>query len=263
MYKPANPREIVYVDFETEAILPRPDYPPKPVGVAILEPGREEEYLAWGHPTGNNCTFESASRRLRALWEGAGSGGGPVRWVLGTYNFKFDAEVARTHLGLALPPPEGTDDALILGVLKDPRKPNHKLKTLVKDWLNVEAPERDEAKDWILANCKEQIGRKKSSWPAYISKAPGDLIGRSRACPDVLETRKMREYLHETALAMPDAYYRELRLIPVILDMERRGVPIDVERLAADVTTCSRVLENLDAQHRKYMGLPSDASLGG
>ena len=166
--------DITYVDFETEAIEDRPKYPPKPVGVAILEPGNAQaRYLAWGHPTGNNTTKQQAYEVLARLWGDAGN----TRRVLGYYNAKFDLEVARVHFGLALPPAEAIDDALILAVLKDSRKLNHQLKTLAQEWLGVPATERDELKAWVLANVPE-VGRKKSSWGAYISRAPGDLVGR-------------------------------------------------------------------------------------
>ena len=65
----------IVADFETEAIEPRPYYPPRPVGVAIRWPGRKTQYHAWGHPTENNCTFDDARRRLRSrTGNSAGSG---------------------------------------------------------------------------------------------------------------------------------------------------------------------------------------------
>lgn len=58
----------VTVDFETFGILPRPDYPPRPVGVAIKRPGRKARYYAWDHQTGqNNCTREQAVAALQGF----------------------------------------------------------------------------------------------------------------------------------------------------------------------------------------------------
>ena len=39
-----NPDDYAVIDFETEAIQPRPDYPPTPVGVSILENGVAKYY---------------------------------------------------------------------------------------------------------------------------------------------------------------------------------------------------------------------------
>jgi len=250
-------RDITYVDFETEAIAPRPDYPPEPVGVAILEPGKDATYYAWGHPTGNNCSKDQAHQILRKLWEDAMG----MRRTLGFYNAKFDLCVARERLGLDLPPATQVDDALILAVLKDPRKLNHQLKPLAKEWLGIDPVERDELQAWILANVPE-VGRKKSSWGAYISRAPGDLVGKY-ACMDVKLTREMREHLHDQAVSMEQAYTRERRLLPVLLGMEARGVPIAIEHLEADYDRYTKTLERLDSEIRTYMELPESASLDG
>ena len=54
---------LTCLDLETRPIGPRPEeYPPRPVGLAIRWPGGQTEYLAWGHPDGNNCSEEEAKR---------------------------------------------------------------------------------------------------------------------------------------------------------------------------------------------------------
>mgnify|MGYP001306802780 CR=1 FL=1 len=97
--------DCIVVDFETEAIESRPRYPPMPVGVALYSPGPtypgpntgapEPSYMAWGHPSGNNCTMEDAARRLKVAW----ATGKPILF----HNAKFDMEVARVHFGLPYP----------------------------------------------------------------------------------------------------------------------------------------------------------------
>ena len=55
----------IRVDFETDAIVGNPIVnPPKPVGVAIEIPGQEPFYMAWGHPTENNCEYGTAHEYL-------------------------------------------------------------------------------------------------------------------------------------------------------------------------------------------------------
>src|SRR5262245_55803390 len=58
----------ITVDFETHAIVGNPTvYPPEPVGVAIWVPGYSPLYLAWGHPSGNNCSYGYAHEYLAKL----------------------------------------------------------------------------------------------------------------------------------------------------------------------------------------------------
>ena len=58
--------------------------------------------------------------------------------------------------------------------------------------------ERDELKEWILANVDE-ARRKKSTWGAYISRGPVELVGKYAAA-DVRLTSKLYEYLIEQVL---------------------------------------------------------------
>jgi len=258
-YAPAKARDLVYLDFETEAIGPRPlHYPPKPVGCAVMGPSHgKPRYMAWGHPAGNNCKLEDVLPEFRQLWD-------DKRAVLSFYNAKFDLEVAQEHLGLPLPPPERIDDPMILAVFKDSRLYNYQQRTLLKLWLKKSQDERDELKLWIWAHFKEELGRKKGTqWGRYICKAPGDLVGRSRAIPDVELTRELREYLQDTADSMPEAYLRELKMIKVTLGMEKRGVPMDVEALERDNVIYTNALDKLGREIKEYVGMPQEGTIDG
>jgi len=62
----------IFLDFETEAIGPRPEqYPPKPVGLAVLDRTNQFKsgYYAFCHDSNNNCTYEDARRLLIRIWE--------------------------------------------------------------------------------------------------------------------------------------------------------------------------------------------------
>src|SRR6185295_8942121 len=144
----------VSVDFETEAIEPRPHYPPKPVGVAIKYPGKKAKYLAWGHPTGNNTTKEAATRELADIFS-------KQRVVF--HNAKFDIDVAATHLGI--PFPARLEDTMLLGFLDDPHSRQLGLKPMSIKYLGREPTERDELKEWILANVPG-AAQKKAQWGA-------------------------------------------------------------------------------------------------
>ncbi len=55
---------VCVLDFESFAIQARPEYPPKPVGLAIYMEDSAPFYMSWGHPTNNNCTEDCAKQRV-------------------------------------------------------------------------------------------------------------------------------------------------------------------------------------------------------
>lgn len=241
--------ETATVDFETFGIQHRPVYPPKPVGVAIHEPGKKPHYWAWGHPTGNNCTRTEAQRVLKGLWRNAS------RVPLLFHHQKFDLDVAETWLDCPLPPWHDAHDTLFLGFLNNPHAASHSLKPMAEELLGVKPTERDELRAWILRHIPE-AKKKPSTWGAYIALAPGDLVGRY-AVGDVTRTRKLFVYFWKRVineLSMAEAYDRERRLMPALLRNERRGIPCDTKRMEADLVTYEAALLKTDAYIRKQLG---------
>lgn len=234
------------LDFETEAIGLRPDhYPPRPVGVAIdWGDERPAQYYSWGHPTGNNTTWERARSALAALWDS------PLLFHNG---MAFDIAVAAEYFDL--PWPEIWDDTLILAYLHNPHAQTLSLKPLAKNLLGIPGVERDRLRDWILANVP---GVKPSGWGAYIARAPGELVGEYAAM-DVTMTRKLAEYLYPQVMeaGMEEAYLRERQLSPILWEAEKRGVRVDREALEYDLLYYEGVLELLDEQLRKLLNAPS------
>lgn len=207
------------VDFETEKIEHRPVYPPRPVGVAIKEPDGQKEYLAFGHPTGNNSTIGEARERLDRAYRN-----GPVLF----HNGGFDMDVSECHLGL--PRPEVANDTLFTMFLHDPRQRELKLKTLMKTKLHRKPDERDHLQAWILENVKE-ARRRKTKWGEYISEAPGHIVA-PYACDDVDATSQLWKKYQSDVIdrGMFEAYQREVSLQPILLDMERTGIRIDLKK---------------------------------
>lgn len=242
--------DAITVDFETEAIDKRPAYPPKPVGVAIKHPAdRAPYYLAWGHPEGNNITRRDAERRLRAVWRD------PLPKLF--HNAKFDLDVAETHL--ALPPLrwEAWHDTLFLLFLTDPHAISLSLKPSAERILHVKAKERDALRDWILAHVPE-AKLKPKSWGAWISRAPGGLVGRYAAQGDAMMTLRLFQRLWPQMMAggMLAAYERERRLLRPLLDNERVGLRVDLDRLARDIPAYERAGQAADAWVRKRLSAP-------
>lgn len=241
--------ECIAVDFETEAIQPRPHYPPRPVGVSLLEPGeRKPRYLAWGHPTNNNCTVTDARRALSGVWRD------PRPKVF--HNGKFDQDVAETHLGLRPLDWRQAHDTLFSLFLIDPYAPNLGLKPMAVKHLGARTVGRELAKDWLLRHVPE-VRRKPTSWGAYICRLPGDLAGRY-AADDTMFTRRLHEKLYPRVaeLGMQAAYDRERRLLPLLLAQERRGVRIHVERLRRELPRYERALQAADTWLRRALGAP-------
>lgn len=214
---------LTTVDFETDAIEKRPEYPPRPVGVSIRRRGRGK-YYAWGHPCENNCTKDEARRVLLDVYKND-------KCVF--HNAAFDIDVGETHLNL--PWPRDWEDTLFLGYLRDPRQASLSLKPMADHWLDMPPDEQTELRDWILANVPE-AKRAPTKWGAHIAKAPGKLVGKY-ANGDTLRTEKLYHLFLEyiTDWDMLEAYEVEKGVMYVKLAMERHGIQTAQKRLRRDV----------------------------
>lgn len=251
------------IDFETDPIEARPDYPPKPVGVSIIEVGKKPEYWAWGHYSGeNNCSKEQAQRRLKALWRNG-------RRKL-FHNGKFDVDVAVTHMGMPMLPWELIDDTMFLLFLDDPHAGTLALKPSSERVLGMPPEERDFAVEWLwqhraqlvaqhsvdrfkdskgkpLVNSRAKIG-------ALIAYLPGDIAGKY-ANGDTIRTEKLFKTLYPSVdkRGMIEAYDRERELMPILLDNERVGVRVDLRALRRDSKLYQTAVEQADAWLRKRL----------
>jgi DNA polymerase-1 len=243
----------VTIDFETFGIEARPDYPPVPVGAAIKQPGKKAKYYAWGHATGNNCTRDAALAALRNVWHHPGG--------LLFHNAKFDVDVAEVHLGLPLPSWDRIHDTVYLTFLDDPHARRIDLKSTAQRLLDWPPDERDAVADWLVEHQpvpNVRISRAlkgKEPFGKYIAYAPGDVVG-PYAIGDVDRTAALYDRLLAsiTQRGMLAAYDRERRLLPILLDMERRGVPVDLPRLRGDVASFTAVLARCEAWVLRRLG---------
>ena len=237
------------LDFESFKIERRPQYPPRPVGVARKMPGeRKSTYFAWGHSTGNNCTEDEGYRKVQEAWEC----GYPI---LGQ-NLKFDMDVAETHVCVPRLPWYMLHDTLYLLFLDNPHAQSLSLKPAAERYLNMPPEERDAVEEWLQEHCKglKQAGEK---WGAYIAHAPGTLVG-PYANGDNIRAEKLFNLLYSRIVdaGMLDAYDRERRLMPLLLDNERAGVRVDLDRLRADTATYENAIERADDKLRKLLKSP-------
>lgn len=250
----------VTIDFETMGIEGRPKYPPIPVGVSIKYPGKKAKYWAFGHPTGNNCSFGEARSELAKAW--AHKDG-----IL-CQNAKFDVDVAESHFGFKPLPWGKVHDTLFLLFLDDPHQIELGLKPSAERLLGLPPEEQDAVGEWLIANQPVpgvRISRSKQSdhyFGRYISLAPGDLVGKY-ANGDVERTEAIFNILWQKTLdrEMLAPYDRERQLAPILLQMERRGVPVDHKRLALDVVNYNEWRSKLELWIIKTLKASDDINL--
>jgi DNA polymerase I-like protein with 3'-5' exonuclease and polymerase domains len=245
--------EPIVVDFETDAIEPRPSYPPRPVGVSIKLPGSNARYFAFGHESENNCTKEDARRELFRIWKDDYDG-------LLFQNGKFDVDVAETFFKMPRLHWASYHDTMFHLFLDDPHQTSLSLKPSAERILGMKPAERDAVADWLIE--KQPVrGVKISRSPEsdhyfmkYIRYAPGSLVAEY-ANGDVIRTEKLFEKLHKSngKRGMLEAYDRERRLMPILLDMERRGVSVDLKRLHNDVMMYGGIQLKIDRWIRSQL----------
>jgi DNA polymerase I-like protein with 3'-5' exonuclease and polymerase domains len=229
------------IDFETNAIQFGSGLAPSPVGVAIWQEGKEQpEYLAWGHPSENNCSFEDGRRRLAEVWDHALF-----------HHAKFDVGVASEHFGFAAP--DRIDDTQFLIYLSDPHAVSVSLKPSSERILGMPPDEQDALGNWLKA--QKLIPWNTKNWGHMIAQCPGGLVG-AYSIGDVVRTRRLYDKLLPEihSKGMINAYERELRLSPILGAAEHRGVRIDRERLAKDTEYYETVYQKLDGDIRSILG---------
>jgi len=239
------------VDFETDAIENRPQYPPKPVGVAVKLPGeRKGKYYAFGHPTQNNCTVGEAREQVQQAYH--------TKRVL-FHNGNFDMDVGESHFGLR--PPKRYEDTTFLAFLNDPYERVLKLKLLAEKHLDMPPEEQELLRDWVMENVKLPNKRKKitkGNWGEHISKAPGDLVG-AYAVGDLTRTEGLYDYYLPIIdrRGMREAYERELQVLPISLEMERSGIRVHRRRLKELESALASLDDELVTSIQRKLGIIS------
>jgi DNA polymerase-1 len=183
-------------------------------------------------------------------------------------NGKFDVDVAEIHFGLKPPVWNKIHDTLFLLFLDDPHQQELGLKPSATRLLGLLPDEQDAVMDWLLKHQPVEgikLSKSKSSphyWAGYISEAPGDLVG-VYANGDVIRTERIFKLLYPKTVTrgMSGAYDRERRLMPVLLEMERQGLPVDLKRLRRDVADYESWLDRLNVWMIKSLECQQDINL--
>lgn len=245
-------RDAAVIDFETLPIHRRPNYPPRPVGVAISVAGRKPRYYAWGHPAKNNCGYDEGRQALAEVWDSDR----PLLF----HHAKFDVEVGVAHMGMPFPVWHRIHDTLPMLFLDDPRAPSFQLKASAERLLDEPPEERDAVVQWLVDH-QPLRGIRLSDRPksdhyagAHICLAPGDIAGRY-AIGDVRRTKRLARlvYARLDARKMIGPYNVERELMPYLLEMEKQGVRVDIRRLERDVERYGADLNRLDEWLRRTL----------
>lgn len=240
---------LITLDYETQAIEGNViSNPPSPVGLAVWVPGSEPTYLAWGHPTKNNCTREKGLTYARRVI----TSNRPLLF----HNGPFDLAVTDGALGTTWRYDEWhrIHDTQYLAFLADPYADTLSLKPSAERYLGMPPDEQNELKEWILRNVHRATEK---DWGAYIALAPGDLVGRY-AIGDVVRTRRLFDHLYPKIVerGMQEAYDRERRLMPILYESSRKGIRLDREKLEKDYGDYQRSLDRADEQLRGLLKAP-------
>lgn len=230
------------IDFETEKIIEGSGKTPKPVGVSIKYKNEPSKYYSWGHLIGNNCTFEQAKERLMYVY----NSNQPII----CHNSKFDLRICLEHFNLSIPEPDRIVDTMIMAYLIDPREDSLALKDLAVKYCGMPPDDQKALHDWIIRNIPEA----KKNPGAYISKAPGQLVGKY-AESDTDMTYALYHTLlpHFNNEHISGALAREMHILPIVIDLERRG--IDISEDVHDIRSKLESKFNLiDLQLSAYSG---------
>jgi len=243
--------DCIVLDFETFPIQQRPDYPPRPVGVAIQWPGQQAQYI--------HLEAIRGPRRLRSAVDDVWFSALPIL----CHHAKFDLAVAWERLGLPLLPWERIHDTQLLLFLDDPYAKSLALKPAAQSYLGMDPDERNAVDDWIW----EHRTQLQQQYPQYgsvsrkqlgkwIFAAPVELVA-PYAIGDVVRTRKLFEHLYPKVIAagMGEAYDRERKLLPILMHNERVGIRCDVERLTEDCERFSDALERVEIGLHNKLGV--------
>lgn len=238
---------IYTFDFETTEAINGSNMAPYPVGVSIKKNAEPSNYYSWGHPTNNNCALKEGLVALKVAYDSG--------YKLLCHNAKFDLRVAKDYFNLPVPKADRILDTMIMAYLIDAREASLGLKQLAEKYCGMAPDAQDELNSWIEKNVS------KTNQGAYICNAPGDLVGKY-AESDTDMTYALYITLQHQVFGQPviegkqnigDAYRREQLILPIVIDMESRGIGI-ADGVSKVCEKLEKRFELIDMQLSAYSG---------
>lgn len=232
---------MIHLDFETEAIE---DWrPPRPCGLAVTYENGSSEYLT---------NWAKMRKLVGSVVMKAGKDPQDYCW----HNAKYDMAVACKWFNIGLREVDWLrcHDTMAMAFLDNPYSRSVALKFLSVAILGRQPVEQADLREWILSHVD---GATNKNWGAYISKAPIELVA-PYAMADTEITRELAiHYIEKNKVIHTKAYRRYQRLLPVVIDMEQRGVPVHKEGLEVLHCRLEDEMQTYDKYIYKILGTDS------
>jgi DNA polymerase I-like protein with 3'-5' exonuclease and polymerase domains len=176
-------------------------------------------YIPLRHPDSQNFDREQVIRWLQDLVAS------DVRIV--THNGLYDWGWLRTDLGIKMPPSERLEETTALATIVDENQRSYKLDALCK-WRGLPGKDENLLRESCAALGLITNKRKKFKPQPYIWQLPAHLVG-PYAEADPIATLALFESLDPVLdqEGTRKAYRLEVDLLPMVLEMRRRGIRID------------------------------------
>jgi DNA polymerase-1 len=198
-------------------------------------------YIPFGHQTDQP---QASMKLVRDLLQKLIADMPATAWVI--FNRAFDnAIIMRNTFNLLLPWDDDAYDVWHMAYLIDENAPDHKLKSVGARLFGEEVRDAERALEPYLA--KDMEG-------GHIHVPPD--VEAPYAAGDARLTIAIREKLMPSidSEGLRDVLRLETALIPVIADMEYRGVLVDVDYMAAQEVEARARLEEIDAEFIRLSG---------
>jgi DNA polymerase-1 len=163
------------------------------------------------------------------------------RWI--NHNLKFDAHFFLEDLGL-----DFTylilEDTLNLAKLIDSDRFSHDLKDLGKEWIGLPMEEEEEVRRYLHEIRSKDYGA-----------VPADILGKY-ACMDVIANRLLHRYLYEKKEeSMNRVWEQEVFLTPVLFDMEREGIKVDIIKTQIESVKSLSIITQIEQRIKDRLGI--------
>lgn len=160
------------------------------------------------------------------------------------HNAKFDLHMLETigmRVGCKI------HDTMVMAHIYNPNEPNKQLKVLAKKYLGEEPADEKAVKDWLRKNKTKRY-----------DLVPHDIM-EPYAINDTRITYGLFKFYEEKGVTEDATYLTEMKLLNALLNMERRGVPVDLDYVRSQAERCdARIAEVLEYTEKTF----GDVNLG-
>jgi DNA polymerase-1 len=169
-------------------------------------------------------------------------------WV--GHNIAFDLPFLDAY---NLRPSGKVHDTMIMAHVHHCDEPSKGLKALAKKYLDRENIEEQRLEEWFMAN-----GQRARDGRKYIM-VPREIM-EPYAKADVEMTMSLFQYYQKHGLLEDPVYQLEMRTLPVVIDIVRRGMKVDKEFAQREAERTAAIATALAQQAREQFGIENLAS---